>query len=253
MSSSLLLNSHNKITGDVKIYFLNLKDADSFIIKHDDYVMMIDTGEEKDLEIVKNKLEELNIKTINKLILTHKDKDHIGNAEYIIKNYEVLNIIQNDYDKNSDIEKSFNKKVKSLGILNNVISKNYNFYESGISFHLYATNLDYDSNNSSIVVLLKYGDTNVFFGGDIEKDRINELLNYNLPKCHIVKLPHHGRYNEKAVDLLNKLKPTDIISTGEIDIKIKYKYNGNYYQTYDDEIVIKIRTNSYTIKGDNNE
>ena len=51
------------------------------------------------------------------------------------------------------------------------------------------------------------------FGGDAEKKRLEEALEYDLPKVELYKVPHHGRENSKSADMIDKLSPKIAIIT----------------------------------------
>lgn len=72
---------------------------------------MIDTGEDKDGEQIVNKLKEKGINTLDYLILTHLDKDHIGGVDSVLSSVKVNNLIQANYKKDS---KQYDEYVNSL-------------------------------------------------------------------------------------------------------------------------------------------
>lgn len=99
---SIILKNDNN-SNKVNFYFFPLQDADASLITYKETVIMIDTGEEKDQEKIQEKLQDKKISKINYLILTHPDKDHIGNAQFLIQNYQIGTIFQTDYDKGSEL------------------------------------------------------------------------------------------------------------------------------------------------------
>ena len=67
--------------------------------------------------------------------------------------------------------------------------------------------MEYD-NNFSLVTTVTHGINRLYFTGDIEKDRIREILSGgDLSECGFLKVPHHGIYNTALEDLIRKLKP----------------------------------------------
>ena len=54
-------------------------------------------------------LKSIGVSKINYLILTHGDTDHLGEADHLVDNFKVLNIILNKGDLNN-YEKSLLKK-----------------------------------------------------------------------------------------------------------------------------------------------
>ena len=81
--------------------FLNTGKSDSILIRMDDQVILVDTGDDDDYNAIKAKLDGYGINTIDYLIITHYDNDHIGAADDVLKNYTVKMVYAPDYVRNS--------------------------------------------------------------------------------------------------------------------------------------------------------
>lgn len=208
------LNNNNAIVKNVELYFLQLEDADCNIIKHQDKVIIIDTGEKKNQEKIKGKLNQLKINNIDFLILTHPDKDHIGNAKYLIENYEVKNIIQTEYDKKSDLQNEMNNAIEEKGIKNLILKEHQQINLDELQLEIYPPKEQYeDSNNNSLIVLLKYKNNKVLYTGDIREERMQNIMD-ELEKVDILKYPYHGRKNEYSKQFIEKTMPKFTVITG---------------------------------------
>lgn len=75
------------------------------------------------------------------------------------------------------------------------------------------------SNQTSIVLLIKYNSKNLLFTGDITPDRLNEIIDELKEKNEtidfdLIKLPHHSSYRSLNSSLLKKIKCLNfVIST----------------------------------------
>ena len=83
---------------------------------------------------------------------------------------------------------------------------------------------------------MKYlGELNYLFGGDSERKRLEEALEYELPEVELYKVPHHGKWNSKSEDMIDKISPkTAIITNSFADskiIKALRKQNTKIYYT----------------------
>ena len=70
-------------------------------------------------------------------------------------------------------------------------------------------------NNMSLVSMITFGTKKFLFTGDIEKDRIEQVINddYSLT-ADWIKMPHHGGYTKNTADLLAIVDPAyAVIST----------------------------------------
>lgn len=149
------------------------------------------------------------IKKLDYLIISHGDKDHIGEAKTIIDKFKVNNIYINNNKINSLEKEIITTKTK--------ISKEGTIIRLG-DFTLIQLNEDMiDENDSSSIYLLKYNNIKVLLTGDASIKSESNLLNkYNLGKIDILKLGHHGSNTSTSSKLLEEIKPdVCLISVGE--------------------------------------
>lgn len=219
-----------------EIYFLQLNEADCTIIKYKNQVIMIDTGEKDDEIAIIERLKELNIDSINYMILTHPDKDHIGNAKVVIENFKVEKIIQSGFDKGSELQKNLNNIVGKMQIENIIVDNEYNITVNDMTLNIYGTQQGQykESNDNSLITIVDLGKRKVCLAGDIEKDRIQEILNKEIvPQCDVLKVPHHGRNNKLSEDFIKKVAPNyAIITSKNADEEIVTVLNNIRSKTY---------------------
>lgn len=213
----------------VGVHFLQLKDdADCVLIQQGEANIVIDTGEKQDAEKVVSYLKEKNVKSIEYLILTHPDKDHIGGAIDILDNFKVKNIIQPYYIKENEQLQKVNQTAKtdSVRIIYPTITKKLSL--GGMEILIYPPlekNYEKD-NNYSLVTLVKHGKVNMLFAGDAEKKRLSELMLVDWNQMQLVKTPHHGRANINSEAFIKALKPTyAVITSNDADEIIKQTYH----------------------------
>lgn len=94
-----------------KTTILNTGKSDCILVEIGNKVIMIDTGEDKNGKQIVDRLKEKGINTLDYLILTHLDKDHIGGVDSVLSSVKVKNIIQANYKKDS---KQYDEYIDSL-------------------------------------------------------------------------------------------------------------------------------------------
>lgn len=211
------LNEEKKDSGDdMELIFLGLGEADSIIIYHNKKTLLIDTGEVAHGPFIIKNLRKLGVEKIDYLILTHPDKDHIGGAVDIVKNFEIGVIIQSSLQEGKALQETLNQTIETKDIKSIVPEEIYQFKLGDASIKVFPplkTSYKKD-NNYSLMTLITHKDLHFYFGGDAEKKRLEEALEDELPKVTLYKLPHHGRLNSKSAEMINKLSPEFAIITG---------------------------------------
>ena len=205
------------ISHDLEIYFFDVGQADSILIKERDNTVLIDAGNNEDGEKIVDYLkEELSLSDIDIVIGTHPHEDHIGGLDNIIDSFDIGRIYMPDVISTSKTFEEVlnvieNKKyyVDIPKIDNEIILGNMLFEI------LYTGNDESDLNNSSIVMKLKFGNTSYLFTGDATDNVEKLILNKNL-KSDVLKVGHHGSKYSTTNDFLDKVNPEyAIIMVGE--------------------------------------
>ena len=83
-SSSSDSANENGATDELDIVIFKIGKADSILLRVGDQTALIDAGEEDDGEEIIAYMQENDIDTIDYMILTHFDKNHIGGADKIL-------------------------------------------------------------------------------------------------------------------------------------------------------------------------
>ena len=210
------------------IYYLDVRQGDSCLIKYRDEAILIDTGgivsfnKEKWKEREKSYLTDntmlfmksIGIDNIDYLILSHGDYDHLGESKHLIENFPVHNVIFNRGEYNN-----LEKDIISL-----LTSKDIPYYQNIKELKIADTsliNLDTktysDENNNSLVFYMEYNDYRFLFMGDAGKEKEEDILsNYNLNNITSLKVGHHGSKTSSSEVFIDTIKPIySIISVGK--------------------------------------
>ena len=210
-----------KINNNYQITFFDVGQGDSSIIiaPFQKDIVVIDTGGlvNSDYNISDNVivyLKSIGINKINKLILTHGDYDHMGEAINLVENFKVEKVIFNCGQFNEleqDLIKVLDKNkipyyscIKELNIDKNKLY----FLNSG----------DYgNENDNSSVIYTELNNHKFLFMGDagieVEEDLIEK---YNLQNIDILKVGHHGSRTSSSKEFISEINPRySIISVGK--------------------------------------
>lgn len=147
---------------------------------------------------------------IDLVILTHPEQDHLNGLIELLKRYNVGVIITTGVVRDTEQYKEWINtiKEKKIPVYIAQMGGEVNFSENLKLDILYplenlAGEKISDSNNTSIVSKLIYGDFEVLFTGDIEKSVENKIVasGQNL-QSDIIKIAHHGSKTSSGEEFL---------------------------------------------------
>lgn len=170
---------------------------------------MIDAGTAKDGSEVAQTLLRMGIDSIDTLMITHFDKDHVGGAAEIIEKFGVKTLIRPVYMKESEESAACMETAERLGVEVITVSEVQEIGIGEAKLIIYPPQQEVyeknQSNNSSLAAELVYGKTNMLFTGDAEKERIDELMDMLAPEGYdLLKVPHHGKYESNLPEFFEK-------------------------------------------------
>lgn len=205
---------------DVEITLVGEEKSDCILIHGADANVMIDTGLASQADGILELCKSKGIKNLDYLILTHFDKDHVGSAADILTELTVGCVYVPDYKGEGEDYERFLRAAETRKITVKVIRKNTSFDMGKMQFLLIpGQKAAYERvNNYSLVTAMEYEGTSFLFCGDIESDRIKEMLSYENRRFSFIKVPHHGIDTEHLTELTEKFSPEVLLVTGLHDM-----------------------------------
>jgi len=215
----------------LKVVFLDVGQGDAIYIEAPNKTqMLIDGGVNQQVISQLAKVMPLGDKSINFLVATHPDADHIGGLPGVIDNYKVDGILVNGASSETKIYQTLENKIKQKNIKKIIARQGMRFIldkEKNIYFDILFPDRDIskmESNDGSIVGKLVYGDKSFILTGDATIYS-EILIHQTVPdklKANILKLGHHGAKTSSSVLWLKDVLPDmAIISAG---LNNRYKH-----------------------------
>ncbi len=239
-------NDNEKINDENVFKVLNTGKSDCVLIKTQKLVILNDTADTDDYELISEELDNYGIKKIDYIICSHLDKDHIGSAAKLIKNYEVGTIIMPDYKTNSTEYTSMIAAAKEKNITVQKLTRDMMISLGDGSILISAPQKEEykDENNYSLILDVEYNQKSILLMGDALKERTQEFIDsYGIKKYNIIKMPHHGTYYKLLKDILSGATPELVIFTVSDDEFVEEKmyevleeFEINYKCTCDGEV-----------------
>ena len=166
-------------------------------------------------------------RTIDLIILTHPEKDHLFGLLEVLKRYQVENILWTGVQRETPEAEEWEKLIKeekakiflSKAGQKIIFSRKEaeNFMDIIHPFEDLKGREVKDSNNTSIVSRLVFGNNSFLFTGDIEKEVEERLAEQNIfLDSDILKVAHHGSFTSSSENFIERVSPEiAVISAGK--------------------------------------
>lgn len=223
---------------DLRLTFIDVGHGDSILVEFPKgEKMLIDGGGlyEDRFDIGKNVIAPFlwkkKIRRIDILVLTHPDPDHLKGLNFVASQFSIGQFWDNGFQTESEpylqLKKTLEeKKIMTRSLHEEIPPQIINGVE--ISIHnppvwnatqKTVQNL-LDSNNSSLVMKLRFENVSVILTGDIGKEAEERMVRKgHLLGADILKIPHHGSSSSSSLLFLERVKPTyAILSVGKRNI-----------------------------------
>lgn len=162
-------------------------------------------------------------RSLDLVILTHQDRDHIAGLIPVLRNYRVENVIWSGAQKDSAEFKEWEKALSKEGARvlyasagQKVVFKGGHF-EILFPFESFEGIFEKNSNKASIVARLVFGQNSFLLAADIPNAEEKEILKaYPDLSSDFYKVSHHGSEYSNLPDFIREIHPlASIISVGE--------------------------------------
>ena len=159
------------------------------------------------------------IRSIDTMILTHADADHVEGAEEVMEEIRVkeIHVTPNSWKKNvmQDVIQLINSK--KIPLREKMVAMNWR--EGDVYFdYLSPADTHYEGNDDSLVLLLRYGKFKILFTGDLEAPGELRLVNKKIQSIEnitILKAWDHGSKTSSSEPFLAATNPVlTVFSTG---------------------------------------
>lgn len=197
-----------KTNSNLEVYYFDVGQADSILIRENDNNILIDAGNNEDGEKLVNYLKkDLNIEKFNMVVGTHPHEDHIGGLDNVIDSFDIDTILMPNATSTSktfeNVLDSIEKKDYKITVPK--INEEFNYNNINIKV-LYTGTDEKDLNNTSIVLKLTYQNNKFLFMGDATSKVEKKLLNEDI-KSDVLKIGHHGSEYSTTKNFLDKVNP----------------------------------------------
>ena len=202
----------------IEIHFIDVGQGDCALILCDGATMLIDGGDSSASSKVYAYLKAHNVDTLDYIVATHPDADHIGGLSGAL-NYATAKVAYcpvTEHDTKTFA--NFTKYLNAQGVSITIPTAGDTFPLGSATVQILGPQKDYeDTNDLSIVLRVVYAETSFLFTGDAERTAEADILEagYDLSST-VLKVGHHGSDSSTSYPFLREVMPQyAVISVGK--------------------------------------
>lgn len=201
----------------LEIHFLDVGQGLSLFAKCGSQTLLYDGGSSDYSSFVVSYLKEQQVESLDYLIASHYDADHIHGLIGALHVFDVNTIMGPNYTHDSDTYKSWNTTITQLQkeVTHPAVGDSYPL-ENAIITILSPETITEHANNNSLAIKITHGENSFIITGDAEHDSEAQILASNLSlACDVLVIGHHGSSSSTSWDFLQQTIPKyAIISCG---------------------------------------
>ncbi len=209
----------------LRVYFLDVGQGDSILLVYPTGErLLVDTGKDSKVFRSLDGVLPWYDKTINYVLLTHSDLDHVGAMSDILDRYMIQKLFISEFFEQEEVGKEIVEKSRQKGTEVQILKKDdvltfgtkiSNTFDivhpDANCFFVYK-----NTNDCSLVALVTYGSSSILLTGDIAKEVELQIMPEVPSPLTVLKVAHHGSKNSTDEQFIQKIKPQySIVSSGE--------------------------------------
>ncbi len=207
----------------MQIWFFDVGQGDAtFIVTPNGKQILVDAGPNKGVLSKLGQIMPFWDRSIDAIVLTHPDADHITGFAQVLERYEVHSVIESGQEATTSIAREVDQAIENENAHHNLVSAGDSFVFDEVLFEVIWPNaleegeVVKDRNEQSVVLRVTYGETTVLLTGDIEESTELQILD-DLRPVDVLKAGHHGSVTSSSPEFISVTHPRDTIISCGID------------------------------------
>ena len=208
-------------SGQLRVHFIDVGQADCALVECDGQYMLIDGGNVADSSLVVSYLEKQGVTQLQAVVATHAHEDHAGGLPGVLAVFETKAVYAPTRTYASDCFDDFVYYTDQQGLTITIPAPGDTFKLGQATVTVLGPVKSYaETNDTSIVLMVQFGDTKFLFTGDMETAAENDMLDYWGEDfdwhADVLKVGHHGSETSTGYRFLRAVMPTyGVISVGK--------------------------------------
>lgn len=200
------------------VYAVDTGNSDCLIMRTPEgNSMLVDAADNDDFKNISGTLKALGIEKLDVAVATHADADHIGSMDDVIEHFLPNVVYMPALGKRTATYQNLQRAIEETDTKQVYATAPLQFALGSVEVTvLNPQNTNYkDVNDTSIVLLLQYGDKRVLLTGDIETQAMADImvLYPEYVDVDVLKIAHHGSARSTTQKWLDATTPEVAIIT----------------------------------------
>ncbi|WP_144394322.1 DNA internalization-related competence protein ComEC/Rec2 [Pleionea sediminis] len=214
----------------MSVHFIDVGQGQSILVQYEGFNALYDTGFANDefstaQQIIAPYLYSLGVSQLDVLIISHKDVDHSGDLEWVIKQFNPKSIYFGEATRGNaencspQLIKHRDMKLQTTSVASYHSKIDTSDKASFATINLSGKNA-WQGNNSSCLARFTLGEQSILLTGDIEEIAERELIKQNqFPlQADVISVPHHGSKTSSTWSFLVATKAAiGVVSNGYLN------------------------------------
>lgn len=194
------------------VHFIDVDQADCMLLIAGETTVLIDGGNTGTSTDVVSYLYRFGVDELDLLVNTHPHGDHLGGIPMVMEHFPVKQVWCSHASFSTSLFSQFKTEVTEQNLSIFCPNPGFTYEADGLSITVLGPlkeNSHYeDLNDTSLVLMVQYGDRKFLFAGDMEKYAEEQLIRANTDlKADVLKVGHHGSYSSTSQNFLNRVDP----------------------------------------------
>ena len=206
--------------GEFTVHAIDVGQADCFLLECGGKFMLIDGGNREDSDLVVTYLEQQGVSELEAVVCTHAHEDHVGGLPAVLAVYPTKAVYAPTNTYSSNIFDKFLYYTDQQGLSVTIPGPGDILELGSATAQVMGPVKSYaETNDTSIVLLVTFGQTRFLFTGDMETAAENDMLDYWEGKVNwnvdVLKVGHHGSSTSSSYRLVYEADPEyGLVSVG---------------------------------------